>query len=66
MKQVVKMPLDGQFVAVYRANNAIWSDTLLWCEDRILKYVEEDDDFEIVEYDIVEHLTEHKAIFFTL
>lgn len=66
MKQVDTMPTEGQFVAVYKANNAIWSDTLLCCEGNFFSFNEEDDEFEIVEYDVKEHLLKHNAIFFIL
>lgn len=66
MRQVDTMPTEGQFVAVYSANNAIWSDTLSWCKGCVLIYSEEEDEFEKVEYDIIEHLNKHEAIFFTL
>ncbi len=66
MKQIDTMPTDGQFVAVYKANDAIWSNTLLWSEGKISYYNEQEDEFEGVDYDVVEHLSKRKAIFFVL
>ncbi len=66
MKQVDKIPEEGQFVAIYNANNKIWSDTFFNDGGCILQYSDETDDFEPLECDIVKHLQDHKAIFFTL
>ena len=37
MKQVKKMPNEGQFVAVWAANGEVWSNTYKWCGTDFLK-----------------------------
>lgn len=38
MGQLFEMPKDGQFVAVWEYNGALWSYTLRWSEDQLQIY----------------------------
>ena len=42
MKIVDKMPTEGQFIKVWKYNDMLWCDTLMWDGDTLFVYVDEE------------------------
>ncbi len=51
MREVSKMPTEGQFVIIWEYNGLPWSDTVKWEDGGLLIYDHEDDDFIHHSYD---------------
>lgn len=45
MKLLKDIPQSGQFVQIWNFNNKLWSATLKWSGDILLRYDDETDDF---------------------
>ena len=50
MKILDEMPLDGQFVMLWTYEGLLWSDIFRYVNGVLMKYFDEIDDFEKVNY----------------
>ena len=49
MKIVDKMPTEGQFIKVWKYNDMLWCDTLMWDGDTLFVYVDEESEGWVLE-----------------